>query len=77
MDFTIFGKKTSRRIHIIKIVQFRSIFMEKSCSKIKVEKSIAKREKTQKSLKIRITYYSKLKSKATRRKIMKKILNLS
>ena len=51
-DFNIFGKKTSRKIHGIKITQFRSVFVEKSRNEIKIKKFIAKREKTVKFSKI-------------------------
>ena len=60
-----------------KITHFGSVFEEKLRNKIKVEKLIAKKEKTLKVLKIRLIYYLKLKYNSTRRKIKKKPYNIT
>ena len=60
-----------------KITCFGSVFEEKLRNKIKVEKLIAKKEKTLKVLKIQLIYCLKLKYNATRRKIKKKPYNLT
>ena len=60
-----------------KIAWFGFIFIKKSRNEIKVEKLIAKRQKTLKNHIIRLIYCLKLKSKTTRRKTMEKTHNLT